>query len=744
SGTCREPCGDYSEPFSVVLIPDTQYYTRKQPDVPENTYYQQMRWIVEHRAQEDIRFAIHLGDITDTNADSEWLIAKKAHAILDEAGMPYSVTPGNHDYRSDGEFDRGGSQFDTHFGPAKFAGQPWYGGHYGSSNHNNVTYFDVGPLKFMVLSLEYAPRKDVVCWAEQQILAHPEHRVILATHCYLSHGGAYAVNCPDEDYRVPGSNGRDLWEELVSRHSNVFLVVSGHVGDSEYVPRVNHTGTTVHQVLVDYQFEEPCGLADPARCTDHCHSDDRTYTGNGWLRQLTFYPRENRVESKTFTVETGNAAVFPGGVPALFCSEHNTAGHQDYPADPTAAAHAYSFAYDLGGTVSGRRDDAGLLGFADRTMNSAGAGDQLLPKVALSEGGDFVVVWEDDSSAADGAGMHDVFVRGFHAGGCPRFADRPVHATTAGQQTSPALAMDAAGNFVVAWADDGDANGGYQIHARGFDRDGAERIPRFTVNSESAGQQVTPAIAMSADGRFVIAWADDRNRDGRYQVRLRGFAANGAEAFGDRSAHDTDVGQRQRPALAMVAAGNFVVAWEDDTVGNGIYQIHARGFGPDGGARLPRFTVNSVAEGQQLVPAVAMAPDGRFVVSWEDDPERDGEAQLLVAGFTAGGEPRFADRTLPAQRRGTQRAASLGMAADGSCVAVWQDDQDGNGTYQIRTRGFDAAGAELFAERTVNDNAYGQQRSPGAAYDGGVLLTVWEDDMDGNGVYQIVGRGLDL
>ena len=32
SGTCREDCGDFCDPFSIVLLPDTQYYTEKLPD----------------------------------------------------------------------------------------------------------------------------------------------------------------------------------------------------------------------------------------------------------------------------------------------------------------------------------------------------------------------------------------------------------------------------------------------------------------------------------------------------------------------------------------------------------------------------------------------------------------------------------------------------------------------------------------------------------------------------------------
>ena len=42
----------------------------------------------------------------------------------------------------------------------------------------------------------------------------------------------------------------------------------------------------------------------------------------------------------------------------------------------------------------------------------------------------------------------------------------------------------------------------------------------------------------------------------------------------------------------------------------------------------------------------------------------------------------------------------------------------------------------------MNSEATGQQLYPGAAVnDTGALVIAWEDDMDGNGVYQILGRG---
>ena len=50
------------ESFTIVLLPDTQNYAEKYPE----TYIAQTLWIRERRKVDNIKFAIHLGDIVQT------------------------------------------------------------------------------------------------------------------------------------------------------------------------------------------------------------------------------------------------------------------------------------------------------------------------------------------------------------------------------------------------------------------------------------------------------------------------------------------------------------------------------------------------------------------------------------------------------------------------------------------------------------------------------------------------------
>ncbi|MCA9071438.1 MAG: hypothetical protein KDA84_21065, partial [Planctomycetaceae bacterium] len=78
------------EPFTVVLLPDTQFYSEKYPE----NYVAQTLWIRERRKQDNIKLAIHLGDIVQTpTKEKEWQNADRAMALIDGV-VPYSMAPG--------------------------------------------------------------------------------------------------------------------------------------------------------------------------------------------------------------------------------------------------------------------------------------------------------------------------------------------------------------------------------------------------------------------------------------------------------------------------------------------------------------------------------------------------------------------------------------------------------------------------------------------------------------------------
>jgi len=252
--------------FTVVLLPDTQKYAESYPE----TYLAQTEWIRERRDADNIKFVIHLGDIVqNAMVDEEWKSADRAHQVLDGV-VPYSMIPGNHDLDlADGELTRGTTMYDEYFGPQRFEKESWYGGNMDGSNANNYCLFEASGMKFMVLGLEWAPRQATIDWASAILKSHRDHRVILATHYHMR------TEHRADSESLSGYIGDQLWERLIRRHENIFMVVSGHISGVFRQVSKNDAGGEVHEILCDYQ-SLPNG-------------------GDGWLQTLRFVPAKNEI-----------------------------------------------------------------------------------------------------------------------------------------------------------------------------------------------------------------------------------------------------------------------------------------------------------------------------------------------------------------------------------------------------------------------------------------------------------------
>ncbi|MBN1590601.1 MAG: metallophosphoesterase [Pirellulales bacterium] len=293
-----------TEPFTIVLLPDTQYYTEDPPAT--NRYAEQTQWIRDNAASENIQFVIHMGDIVDNyNVTSQWQIADAAQAILEGPDpIPHSVMPGNHDMTGSGSpsYTRDASYYNYYFPRSRYSSQSWFGGTYGSTNENNYSLFSVGDLDFMVLCLEPLPRDDAIQWAQDVIDSHPDRRVILASHMLLNPNGQRRV---ESTYGyLKGNDGTDVYNNFVYDNPNIFLVTSGHISYEALLPSKNAAGNQVYEMLSDYQ-RGPNG-------------------GDGWLRTLQFMPDENRI----------------------------TVGSYSTSLDEYNRFHSYALEYDMGGTVA--------------------------------------------------------------------------------------------------------------------------------------------------------------------------------------------------------------------------------------------------------------------------------------------------------------------------------------------------------------------------------------------------------
>jgi hypothetical protein len=383
-----------------------------------------------------------------------------------------------------------------------------------------------------------------------------------------------------------------------------------------------------------------------------------------------------------------------------------------------------------------------------------------------------------------------------------------VNTTTIGNQQSADIAMDDAGNFVLVWSHDegSDRLGAKRIDAQRFNANGTRQgnefvvIPNFLVSSLT-----NPSVAMDADGDFVVAWETKVANSDNFDIFARRYNSGGIAQGGAFVAHEIGLtGDQQDPAIAMDDEGNFAIVWENNVgTGNIKAQLYTASGVPiqtpfviAGDVATRRFTDASpvvtmtngkmVAAYSKLVsnyevdaplylydvsidrlpgfvkreqavqapspqdsPSVALKPDGSYVVAWHgrgaDSP--DNFSDIYVSRFDANGNniddrnpqsPFLRVNTLTA---GIQSNACVATDDRGDFVVTWQS-QDGSTEFNIHARAFYADGTpkgDQFLVDTSPQNV-GFRSEPVIAMNSvGDFTIAWNEyrgkDSSGAGIY---------
>ncbi len=252
---------NFDDTFSLIALPDTQYYSSMYP----LTFTNQTQWIVDNRERENIAFVTQLGDVVDWDVNlMQWQRADAAMDLLD-GQVPYSVTRGNHDDQSGGPY-----YYDAYFGPSRYAGYSWYGGS-SANGRNSYQTFSAGGYDSLHLNLQYAPNADELAWAQGVLDNHPGQPTIISTHDYM---GSWA-------YSPRSDKGKSIWNGLVSKNPQIFMVLCGHKSTEYQQIAVNAAGGKVIEMVNDYQYD--------------------LFGGDGYLRKIRFDIPNNRIDVSTYS-----------------------------------------------------------------------------------------------------------------------------------------------------------------------------------------------------------------------------------------------------------------------------------------------------------------------------------------------------------------------------------------------------------------------------------------------------------
>jgi len=261
----REFSTGTGEDFTIIALPDTQHYSENYPAI----FTAQTQWIVDNKDALNIVYVAHEGDIVDIETDiTQWENADASMSLLEDPittgltdGIPYGILPGNHDMPTD--------NYNIYFGVSRFEGRSYYGGHYGTTNNNNYTFFSASGIDFIVINLEFDPGTAELDWADALLKTYSDYQAIVVSHSIISTDNSWTTQV--------------IYTELQD-NPNLFLMLCGHMHITDGAGMRTETGengNTIYILLSDYQ-NYPNG-------------------GNGYLRIMRFSPEDDKIYVQTYS-----------------------------------------------------------------------------------------------------------------------------------------------------------------------------------------------------------------------------------------------------------------------------------------------------------------------------------------------------------------------------------------------------------------------------------------------------------
>ncbi len=254
-----------SPDFTFVLIPDPQNFAST-----GTLYDNEMLWIKNNMTDSNIVFVTCVGDLVNTSSStSEYSNADAAFDILDAAGVPYSVSPGNHD-----EGFGGTVEWPNYFGTSRFSGKSWFREAY--NNFNFCSFFSASGNDFIVINLEYNPGTAVLTWADELLGNNPTRRGIVVQHDILNTNNSW--------------NNQASFTAL-KNNPNLFMMLCGHMHSGSdgaaYREELGDDGHTIHVVQADYQ----------------------DISSDNFIRLLRFSPSEDMIYMTTYAPNNGSKII---------------------------------------------------------------------------------------------------------------------------------------------------------------------------------------------------------------------------------------------------------------------------------------------------------------------------------------------------------------------------------------------------------------------------------------------------
>jgi VCBS repeat-containing protein len=320
----------------------------------------------------------------------------------------------------------------------------------------------------------------------------------------------------------------------------------------------------------------------------------------------------------------------------------------------------------------------------------------------------------------------------------PAGNELPVNTTTLNTQTKPAIALLADGGFVVAWqSDSGDDTGRLGIFVQRYDASGnkvgAETLVFRLIN------QTNPSVAALTNGGFVVTFDASPPPAPTYlgyDIRSALFNADGTRVNGVVT--DFNGLGDFASSVAGLPDGGFVVAWQSEQA-DGTYDILVQRHDASGIWVGSAVQANSTFANGQFEPHVAVLAGGGFVVAWQSEAQDGSGLGIFGRRFDANGIAVGGEFQINSYTSNDQVNASIAGLSTGGFVVVWESTEQDGSSGGIYGQIYDASGNRVGDEFPINRYTPNWQGNPTVtAFADGSFVVIWQSagqDGSGDGIY---------
>jgi len=375
------------------------------------------------------------------------------------------------------------------------------------------------------------------------------------------------------------------------------------------------------------------------------------------------------------------------------------------------------------------------LGTARNVASDSTFVNQSKPALAIMGNGDVVVMYQRDSLGINADVWGRVFNRDDLAPKGNKFyvaRDLYIGGTRVSvyDEREPAVGVGGNDTVWVVWTDNRDGGVRDVFGQRLYRPTPTDTLRKlgsiFKINDEpiaSNAFQNTPRIAVAADGRALVAWADFRN--GNWDVFKQSYAANGTKNGTNQIVNFTDVtgSDQLQPSVGWIDSLGVVV-WKDYRNGNA--RAYYQRYHADGGAIAVNQQAGVATTANESNPDADISTDGTISVGWSTPVNglptvyfRTIDSQNVASSVVT-----IADVIISAK----QVHPTCAIGSGGDVFTAWEESRAA--LPNIVGQAINNANAKVGSDRQLNGGRVTFHFFPSVGVGGTAGYAAWEDYRD--------------